>query len=291
MRGSLSLSLCAAVGVGCLGTDAETQDQIDGLEACRGDATDAEVEDAILITEEYALGLAADIEISWNKIVFIYDFTVLWTQTVFGAAAGMPLGWTLEEGGVWRYEGATAAIELRLYDPSGAQITEAVWSIDSYLVDATFSHDDQTDLTTVEFSATGPLVDLLGLGPALESPLLLDADGRQQLLDAIGAISAEADFIAFALTDSTVLDYHWRSDRQTVAELAEAVDLRLELVAVSATREDLAQRLETVEWDVRNQVFGSRGYTAFTVTGGPFDYRGRVDFDIALAPTRDLECP
>jgi hypothetical protein len=286
----LRAALCALVCAGCLGTDAETQDQIDRLADCRGDATDAEVEDAILITEEYALGLAADIEISWHQVIFAYDFTVLWAQTVLGAAAGMPLGWTLEDG-VWHYQGATAAIDLRVYDPAGEPVSEDIWSIDSYLVGATFSHDDQTDLTTVEFEATGPLVDLLGLGPAPESPLVLDAAGRQQIADAIGAMSVDADFIAYALTESTTLDYHARSARQTMTELATAVDLRLELVAVNATRDDLGQTLTTEQWDVHRRVNGSRGHTTFAVTGGPLDFRGRVDFDIALAPTRELDCP
>lgn len=283
--------MCALAGLGCLGTEAEVRDQVDRLADCRGSATDAEVSEAILITEEYALGLAADLEISWFVVIFTVDFTVLWAQTLVGAPLGAPPDWSYADG-VYHYGGPTAAIELRLYDPDGAQVIENVFDLDSYLVNAQITHDDQADTTTIGFDAPGPLVERLGLGPTPANPLVLDAAGREQLLDALGAMSVEPDYIAFAITRSTTLDYHARGERQTIAALAsEGVDLRLELVAINASREATGQTLTTDELVITSRVEGSRGHTTFEVTGGLFDYVGRVDFDVALAPERQLDCP
>ena len=292
----------ASAGTGCLGSEAEREEQAGELAECRGGASDEQVQDNILITEEYALGLAADLEHAWTPVLFALDFMLLWGQTIHGLAAGTPIGWSHDaDTGTYRYGSNTAAIEMRVlltddlaYGPAGTPVTEDVLSLDSFLSGAVVTADSETDTVTITYEQPGPLVALLGLGAAPGNPLVLDAEQRQAVLDRLATLALEPEFIAYGVTQSTLLDYHVIAAAQTISALAEEeAVLDLELVAVNASRQDPSQRLTTDSWQVERTAQRVSGYTTFTVAGGYFPYKGRVDFtDVPLTvlPERSLEC-
>ena len=285
----------------CLGSESEREEQAGELAECRGGASDEEVQENILITEEYALGLAADLEHSWTPVLFALDFLILWGQTVRGIGGDGPAGWTYDpDTGTYRYGSETAAIELRVfltedleYGPAGTQVTVDILSLDSLLEGAVVTADG--DSVRITFDAPGPLVELLGLGSAPDSPITLDAAGRDAVLDRLGTLALDPEFIAYGVTRSTLLDYHVTAPRHTIAELAaDDITLDLQLVAVNASREEPSQTLTTDTWQVERTAPAVSGYTTFSVSGGHFPYRGRVDFtDVPLTviPTRTLSCP
>lgn len=294
----LALGL-AATGCDMLGTDSEKQEQAEQLAACRGDATDAEVQENILITEEYAGGVSADLALSWQPVLFALDFALLWAQTLGAIPSSEPVGWTYE-GGTYRYGSDTAAIEMRVflsedleYGPQGTQVLENILDVDSYLVNAAFEADTDAGTVTITFDQPGPLVELLGLGAAPTSPLTLGQLDQQHAVESLGTLALEVDYIAYGVTKSILVDYHAISPATPMATLIAEGPLPVEVVEVGAYREALDQTLTTITWDVTRQGGVITGYTTFEVSGGYFPYGGRIDFDgihLAVIPDRELYC-
>ncbi len=278
-----ALSL-AASGCNGLGSDAEKQDQAEQLAACRGNATDEELQENILITEEYALGVAADLTYSWQPVLFALDFMFLWAQTLGAVPSTEPVGWTFDEG-TYRYGSDTAAIEMRVflseefeYGPAGTQVTENILALDSYLAGAVIEAGTDAGTVTITFDEPGPLAELLGLGATPTSPLTLNEVDREQALELLSTLALETDYVAYGVTKSTTVDYHAVSPPSTIASISQDGPLPVEIVEVNATRDLFDQVLSTVSWEVERKGADVDGYTTFTVSGGYFPYGGRIDF-------------
>jgi hypothetical protein len=293
-----ALSLAAA-GCNGLGTDAEKQDQAKQLAGCRGDATDDELQENILITEEYALGVAADLTYSWQPVLFALDFMFLWAQTLGAIPSTEPVGWTFETG-TYRYGSDTAAIEMCVflsedfeYGPAGTQVMEDILSLDSYLAGAVIEADTDAGTVTITFDEPGPLAELLGLGATPTSPLTLDEIDREQALESLSTLALETDYVAYGVTQSTTVDYHAVSPQSTIASISQDGPLPVEIVEVNASRDLFDQVLSTVSWEVERKGTDVTGYTTFTVSGGYFPYGGRIDFrDVfgLVVADRELYC-
>jgi hypothetical protein len=292
---SLVLSLSLA-GPGCLGTEAERDEQARRLDRCRDGASDQQVLDNILITEEYASAVAADLAWSWMPVLFALDFMILWSQTLQGISGESPASWSHEDG-TYRYGSTAAAIEMRvLHGPDAAPVTEDILSLDSYLLGAAVEYDEESDTATITWDSPGPLVELLGYGETPQSPLVLGAAEREAVVANLATLAVEPEFIAYGVQpgSSTIVAYHVKAPAHTIAAIAAGeVTIHLELVAVNATRESLGQTLTTESWQVRRDGPHVTGYTTFTVSGGHFPYRGRIDFiDVpaTVLAERTLEC-
>jgi hypothetical protein len=250
--GALGLALIlTAAGCDMLGSDSEKQEQAAQLADCRGDATDAELQENILITEEYALGVAADLNYSWQPVLFALDFVLLWGQTLGAVPSTEPVGWTFVDG-IYRYGSDTAAIEMRVflsealgYGPAGIQVTEDVLDLDSYLAGAVVEADTDAGTVTITFDSPGPLAELLGLGAAPTSPLTLDEIDREQAVASLSTLALETDYVAYGVTQSTQVDYHAVSPRTTIASMAQDGPFQVEIVAVNASRDLFGQVLAT----------------------------------------------
>lgn len=291
--------LAAAAGCDGLGSDKEKQQQAEQLAACRGDTTDAELQENILISEEYGRAMAADLYYSWHPVLFALDFTLLWAQTLGAIPSTEPVGWTFDgETGTYRYGSDTAAIEMQVflteeigYGPAGTQVMEDILDVDSYLVNAAFELDG--DAVTVTFDEPGPLVELLGQGANPESPLVLDQAAQDAAVDQLSTLALETDYVAYGVNMSITVDYHAVSPPTTIASLVEDGPMPVDIVEANATRDLDDQRLSTVVWDVERRGTGVDGYTTFTVSGGYFPFGGRVDFyDVVgvVYAERELYC-
>lgn len=289
--------LLALLGPGCKkipGLD------IEDFASCRDGATNAEVQENTRIANEYAGGIAADVQLSWTPVLYCLDFILLWGQTLGVIPSTKPVGWTFDAG-TYTYGSDTAEIRLRPFlseelggQPAGTPITEDILELDSYLVGATLEMDEPTDTVTLTFESPGPLVELLGLGPAPTSPLVLDAKAREQIVASLMKIAIETDYVAYGVTQSTLVDYHAVSPQRTIAAIAAEGPLPVEIVAVNASRDELGQTLTTKSWEVERRGAKVDGFTTFTVSGGHFSYVGRLDFHDAsglVIGTLDLDCP
>lgn len=299
-RASMSV-LGLLLATGCLGSESERMDRAEELAECRGGASDDEVQENILISEEYALGLAADLEHSWAPVLYALDFSFLWAQTLSGAVGEPPVGWTFADG-TYHYGSNAAAIEMRAsltqdleYGPAGTLVAENILVLDSYLANAVVVFDDSTNVTTIAYDQPGPLVELLGLGAAPPNPITLDEAQRASVVESLSSLALEPDFIAYGITRSTLVDYHVASPPRAISALSTGNEVfDLELVAVNASRDVLDQTLSTVEWAVVREGNKVKGYTTFSTSGGHFSFRGRVDFtDVPLTviAERTLACP
>jgi hypothetical protein len=295
-----ALSVLFTPTFGCLGTEPEKQAQAEQLAACREGASDEELQDNILITQEYASSLASSLQLTWLPTLFAVDFLLLYGQTITGVVSGSPVDWSFDAG-VYRHGGATAAIELRVlltedsgYGPAGTPVTEDIFSLDSYLEGAIVAPNDDGSVT-IDYAEPGPLVELLGLGADPPNPLTVTAAERETILDHLSTLALAPDYVAYGHTPLLKWDMHWASPPETIGSIAHGdVPIDIELVAVNATRDDLGQTLTTDVWDVSQQTGDVGGHTTFTVTGGSFPYRGRIDFTstpfaIVLAE-RSLDC-
>jgi hypothetical protein len=296
----LAFSL-AASGCGGLGSEADRQEQEKQLAACRGNSSDEEVQENILITQEYALSVAADLYYSWEPVLFTLDFVLLWGQTLGAVASTQPVGWTFDAG-TYRYGSDTAAIEMRVflsqdfaYGPAGTQVMENVLDLDSYLVGAVTEADADTGMVTITFDEPGPLAELLGFGATPTSPLTLDEVDREQALASLSTLAIEVDYVAYGVSpgQSTLVDYHAVSPQSTIASISQDGPLPVEIVAVNASRDLFDQVLTTESWQVERKGTDVSGYTTFKVSGGHFPYGGRIDFEdvpLTVLAERELNC-
>lgn len=287
---------------GCLGSPQEKKEQASQLAECSGDSTDAEVQDNILITEEFAGSLATSMQLAWLPVLFTVDFAVLLGQTIGGLVGGTPVGWVFDNG-TYTLDKDTGTIVLTVsttvdsgYGPSGTVVSEDVFALSSYFVGAAIETDSETNAVTITYESPGPLIELLGLGPAPASPLTLSEAEQQTVVDSLSTLAIEPVYVSKGVTPHLTWELEWTSPKATVAEIAAGeIPIDLELVGVQAAREDLEQTLDTEEWQIQQRNGDVDGYTTFTVKGGYFDYRGRVDlsseaFTLVIAD-RELDCP
>ena len=294
-------ALALLLGVGCVGSEAERQQQSRALEACRGDASNAEVADNILISEEYARSLETSLTITWLPTLFVIDFVALYAQTIVGAVTGHPTGWTFDAG-VYRNVGVTATIELRVttteasgYGPAGTAVIDDIFALESYLEGAMVT-PNQDGSVTIAYAEPGPLVELWGLGPTPPNPLTLTPAEQDAIIENLSTLAIGPDYIAMGVTEHLLWDFHWTSEPETFQAISQGdVPIDIELVAVNATRDDTSQRLTTETWAVDQHGGDVGGYTTFTVDGGAFPFRGRIDFTSVpfglVVAERDLDCP
>jgi hypothetical protein len=295
----LTLSLCTT-SLGCLGTEAEKKAQGERLEECWDGASEQEVQDNILITQEYAGSLATSLQLSWLPTLFAIDFLLLCGETLAGGVSGSPPDWSFDAG-VYRYGGQAAAVELQVLlgedspvGPPGTPVAENIFLLDSYLEGATVV-PNQDGSVTIDFMQPGPLVELLGLGVDPPNPLTLTTAEREIIVENLSTLAIEPDYVSYGVTPLLAWDLHWVSPPETIASIAAGnFPIDIQLVEVSATRDDLGQTLTTNVWNVDQRFGDVGGYTTFTVSGGHFPYRGRIDFSstpfILVLAERTLDC-
>jgi hypothetical protein len=283
-----------------LGTEYEKQEQREQLEECSNGASKQDVDDNILITQEYAGSLASSLQLSWLPTLFALDFLLLYGQTISGAVTGNPVDWSFDAG-VYSHAGTTAAIEMRVlltedsgYGPAGTQVTEDIFELESYLEGATVTPNEDGSVT-IDYVQPGPAVELLGLGAEPPNPLTLTAEEREIIIDNLSTLALEPDYVSYGVTPLLTWDMHWVSPPETIASIANGdLPIDIELVEVNAQREDTGQALSTDVWDVNQRSGDVGGFTTFTVSGGSFPFGGRIEFTstpftIVLAE-RELDC-
>ncbi|KYF54947.1 hypothetical protein BE08_15530 [Sorangium cellulosum] len=291
--------LCCALAMGCVGTEWERREQAESLEDCWDGVSEEDIQDNILITEEYARALEASLTISWLPVLFAIDFSFAVMES-FSNAPGTT-SWTFDAGvyrheattdaGVYRHEATTAAVELRAFAPSGEPLTHNIFELESYLVGATVTREG--DVVSIAYDEPGPLVEHLGFGPTPDNPLVIGSGEVDSMQASLGRIEVEPTAVAFAVTPELDWDFRMRSGRTSLASLQLGELLTWEIIEVNARREALDQTLTTEAWEVHSSATKVGGYTTFTVTGGLFPYRGRIDFievPFVVRAERELEC-
>lgn len=265
------------------------------LQDCRNGASAEEAQENVTIAREYALAVAQDVQLSWSPVLYCLDFMFLWAQVLGVLPSEKPVGWTFQDG-AYVFGSDTAEIRLTAFrsdDPAAEPITDDILDLESYLKGAKIVVDADTGDTVITFDAAGPLVDLLGLGPAPTSPITLDAQALGDVKASLGKIAIETDYVSYGVAQSIVVDYHTVSPRSSIASIAAEGPLPVDLVAVNASRESTGQELTTSEWNVVRNGQRVEGYTTFSVSGADFPFTGKLDFADAkglVYATLSLDC-
>lgn len=150
---------------------------------------------------------------------------------------------------------------------------------------------DGDDLV-VTFSAPGPLVVLLGKGPAPTSPLRLTPDDLLTFGANLASIELDVEIWVDDVFPETVVTWHVKNGGGAAGDVVAtgAVDLS-KIDGASGGNEGLGQELETTLWDVVYVDPSSlQGRIEAEVSGGPFDYRVVYDYLASGTATITYEC-
>ncbi len=299
---TLALGL-AGVLSGCLfngfGSGSDSDSEV--LRECSGGASSGEVTDATRITDEYAESL--------HEMVACGGLNVrLCTGVVSGIINAIiesqtdatPDGWAFEAGGTYRTEGEGVVMTTQFFvaadfefASSGDLITENVFDTRNYLVDAVVNIDLATGRTTLGYSETGPLVELLGFGAEPDNPISLSLGDLNTIEARMGALEFESDVQVDDVREFGTIQYHTETPRLAASALLSGVGMTYDLIEVDGSRADLSQNLIVDEWTIEFVDEGGgalNGSSKYRVEGGSFDYFGVAEFDNSTFADTTLSC-
>lgn len=285
--GAWALALLA----GCVTTVPEAEN-VD-LAECAGDA---DVDDTIRVAEEFEASAHEMIQCGSLTSQFVAAAIATgrqWTEE----PAELPSAFAYEGGDyVTRGDGVVMTMTLTWGPDSpggtaGVPLGVDLFDPDVFLVDATAETADGT--TTITFAEPGPLVSLLGQGPAPASPLVLERSDLDEVAAAVGTLRLATTIEVDDPVDVAVVTYVIPGDPVALAMLLVAGELEMAARDGRAVREDLDQELVTTAWDV-GFVQASQtllGTIDADVTGGPFPFHARYEYDgVNAYPTTTLTC-
>lgn len=218
-----------------------------------------------------------------------------------GSTDATPSGWSFEADGTYRTEGDGVVMTTQFFldedfefAASGALVTDNVFLVDNYLVDAAVNIDLSTGRTTLSYSETGPLVELLGYGAEPPNPIALTLADIETLDDKLGALQFEADVVVDDVRDEGTVHYHVVTPRLAASALLTGAGMRYELEKADGTRDSENQALTVDEWTIEFVDEGGgalNGSSSYTVAGGDFDFTGVARFDNSSVAENTVSCP
>lgn len=253
--------------------------------------------------DEAAKQLAGDYAQSQHELIACGQITtqfataVVETAATFATEQQVPPDALVWDGEVYRLTGKGLVMEIQPQHgadtPGGAIGTPLgadLFDPDAFLVDpvGTSAGDD----LVVTFTAPGPLVALLGKGPAPTSPLRLTPDDLLAFGANLASIELDVEIWIDDTFPETVVTWHVKDGGGAAGDVVAtgAVDLS-KIDGASGANEGLGQSMDTTLWDVVYVDPSSlQGRIEAEVTGGPFDYRVSYDYLASGTATITYEC-
>ena len=287
--------------------DGPDEDPYAEIRSCVGDATNEEIANELAITGAY--------EVSLHEVVVCGNLTHRLTlaiagelaEAIFAGAEGsVPDGWSFEDDGSYRTEGPGVVMTLRLFSgadydvaAAGEPILDNVFVVDNYFVGARTEVDLPSASTRLVYDDVGPLVELLGLGATPPNPPPLTLSTSNEFGAALRSLGLQ---ITIELQDGQhggTIRYEVQSAHMSIGELLDGGELTFDLRMADGAREDTAQTLQVVDWDLAFTSGGSLvgdggsliGTSDFEIRGGLFDFDGIVFFDDSTVGETRLRCP
>lgn len=268
------------------------------LDACRGGASDAQVDDTVVIVGEFNDSLhemvvcgGLQVRICAGVIDGIIDAIIAQSNDA------TPDGWTYEGGGVYRTSGAGVEMTTQFYlaedfefGSAGDVVTENLFLVDSYLVGAVLEVDFSNGATQIVYDQPGPLVELLGFGPNPPNPLPVDVNDLNDLKAKLRNLEFEANIVVDDMRETSIIEYELVTPRQSAGALVGGEAMSYEMVDASGFRAGLDQMLEVQSWDVVFVDGGLDGTIDFTVDGQHFGYAGTMVYESSGWADPQLRC-
>jgi hypothetical protein len=254
------------------------------------------VDDTIRVAEEFEASAHEMIQcgsLTSQLVVAAVATGRQWTED----PAELPSAFSYEDGDyVTRGDGVVMTMSLTWGPdsgggPAGTPLGVDLFDPDAFLVGATAETAD--GVTTITFVKPGPLAVLLGHGQDPASPLVLERSDLDAVAAAVGTLRLGTTIEVDDPVDVAVVTYVIPSDPVALAALLVAGELEMAAREGRAVREDLDQELVTTTWDV-GFVQASQtllGAIEADVTGGPFPFHARYDYDgVNAFPETTLTC-
>lgn len=319
-RRFVALSALIALAPGCVisasgsGTDPDDADdptagesELHALEACRGEASDEDLEEAVVIVGDYDQSIHEMVACGGLSVVLVSAITSGIVEAIIdNKSDATPDEWEFQDDGVYFTNSAMADMEARFYlaedfafGKAGDPLTENLFLVSTYLTGARveIEFDINDPLSTsgeLHFDGVGPYVELLGYGPDPQSPINITTQTWNNIQDNLAAIEFDSDVqVADTQSKSTVL-YHVTTNRAPASTLLTGGSMGFELQMADASRGDLSQNLVVENWgiDFVDQGGGALdGAIDFRVEGGPLDYEGSLVYDNSTFGDPELRCP
>lgn len=298
---SAPLLLCLVAPACIFGSGADATD-IEGreeLDECHGDLTQAEIDDNLQISADYAQSLHEMVACGGLAVRLCQGVSSgIINALLTNSSDATPSGWTHVGNGVYRTSNQGVEMTTRFYvtesysfAAAGQAVPHDVFLLDSYLVDPVVAVDLSTGATELRFDDVGPLVELLGLGAEPQSPVQLSLSDTEALNDRL----EELEFDSLVMVDdpqgSSVIEYRTQSPRMPAKALLAGVAMDFDLIEADGRREDMGQRLTVDEWTIQfvegNKLEGS---SVYRVLGGDFDFDGEARFDNSSYAETTVSC-
>lgn len=184
------------------------------------------------------------------------------------------------------------------FGPAGTIIPFDVFDPANYFVDLAVSATAVTDLSgrvttelSLDFSGTGPGVELLGLGAVSGNQLTLSFDA---IVDALAMIEMRQEIVVQDKRGDIHVMYHVTSDGVPIGDLLFATSAApMEIVDATVIDAGTGQVLEVTEWAMEfdgGSAGTMDGEVSFTVTGGDFPWAGTFVYPHRKTPDVTLSC-
>jgi len=260
----------------------------DALRECAGDLTQAEIDVNLQISVDYAQSLHEMVACGGLAVRLCQGVSSGIIDAILTSSTdATPDGWSYQGEGVYFTSAPGVEMTTRFYAAedftfaaAGEVVPHDVFQVESYLVDPVVTVDFSTGRTELAFSDVGPLVELLGLGAAPQSPVeltLAEAEGLNRKLE---ALEFDSTVVVDDPEGDSIIRYHTQSPRMPAKDLLLGLALDFELVEASGLRVDTEQELVVDDWTIQfvegNVLEGSSRYR---VLGGSFEFFGEARFE------------
>ncbi len=290
--------LSVALG-GCFFSSSE--DGYPELDDCRGGATDDQVADTVVIAHEYADSLHEMVACGGLNVALCNGVIEgIINAIIEQSTDATPSGWVYQGNGTYVTMSEGATMETRFYvardfsfAAAGELVTEDVFLIDNYLVNAVVAVDFSTGRTDIQYESVGPLVELLGQGANPPNPLRITLGGLGEFQREFRALEFESDVVLDDVREHATVRYHVVTPRLATQALVTGEGMAYELIDADATREDLGQALVVDEWTIEFVGDGGGkldGSSRYHVDGRHFDFAGETRFESSANPETTLSC-
>jgi hypothetical protein len=279
------------------------------LATCTRGLSPQEIEDAVAITFDFE-GSAHEMVACGGLVFGIVGALVEGIVELVEdpSASTLPEGYRFDDQGTYYVEPA-AFTDLRMevrfflgrdysFGTEGELVTENLFLMSSYLQnpESEVHIDTSSGWPVVEVEIThdgpGPLVELLGLGAAPASPIVVTEDLLATANAHLADMQVESIIFFADHPGVSTIEYDVESPRMLADAFLRGTAMDLAMVGADGWRSDLEQDLDVDVWTVEyaDGVGALAGDIDFTVRGGPFDFVSRFHYDGTGWPVIELAC-
>lgn len=283
-------------------TGAEVNPIYASLAACTEGLSTAEIDDTLVISDDLSESLHELVVcggLQASIVGALLDATFNLLQDPNGEV--LPEAFSYEGEGVYRTTGKSTTMDVTFvlghdtsFGKKGDVVKENLFVMSSYLVGAKTKVDLLEQQAEVSYTATGPLVELMGFGATPPNPIVVKLSDASKLQKELQSLEVEGVVTVKDPRTYATIAYDVTFARAPLLDAIGATGSAIDVVSLSGTRGGLGQTLESTSWVVRydGEADAIEGAFAYKVDGKHFPFLGAVTWSAADgSQTTELSCP